>query len=80
MLEDFGFDGGLELRSRTHCGGGGGRDDRAVRESEAICKDSFGMKMVKWLVIFCDECQLSKLAATEVSDPVQPTSQLTPLE
>ena len=30
MLEDFGFSGGLELRSRTHCGGGGGGGNRVV--------------------------------------------------
>jgi hypothetical protein len=79
MLEDFGFDGGLELRSRTHCGGGGGRDDKAVRESEAISKDSFGLRdgnedgeMACYL--------LRRMSATEVSDPVHwpTTSQLTP--
>jgi len=43
MFEDFDFAEGLELRSRTHCGGGGaGGGDRAVWRSEAICEDSFG--------------------------------------
>ena len=38
MLDDFGFAGGLELRSRTHCGGG-----EADWRSEAICEDSFSL-------------------------------------